>query len=173
MRPREAARVFPCWQLGYPPPGGRVKRASPTLETIWTTTASCKMPACKWWSATWWCWWLLPSSPWIWSAAQVGDLDGGLPLGTILAWVPRVRKSDPGLKSSIPDCWLLCDGRRITQGPWKDGVTPDLSSARRFLRGGEEKEALELEEDQVKQHKHTCSSVKSTTSAPRILWIFP
>ena len=103
--------------------------------------------------------------PWIWSAVKVGDHDDGLPLGTILAWVPGVGMSDSGPKSSIPDGWLPCDGRRIPQGPWEDGVTPDINTARRFLRGGGEKEALELEEDQVKQHKHACSSGKSMTYA--------
>ena len=101
---------------------------------------------------------------WIWSASQ--DLDG-LPLGTILAWVPRVQKSAPVHQSSIPEGWLLCDGRRIPQGLWQDGVTPDLNTARRFLRGGPEREALDLQEDQVKQHKHACSSRKSTISAHR------
>ena len=73
------------------------------------------------------------------------------PLGTIVAWLPRNSKT--ATKNSPPDGWLPCDGRKIFKGPWSGGKTPKLNDGR-FLRGGSEDNALEMEEDTVINHKH-------------------
>ena len=75
------------------------------------------------------------------------------PLGTIIAWVPRNNKS---LNDNIdlPDGWLPCDGSAIRNGPWSGGVTPNLNTNGFFLRGGNENNAMEFEEDQMQDHEH-------------------
>ena len=79
------------------------------------------------------------------------------PIGTILAWVPKPEKTSSNAVS-IPDGWMPCDGSIITQGPWKGGRTPDLNTVGAFLRGGTEDLVLEKEEDQIRDHEHSCSA---------------
>ena len=79
------------------------------------------------------------------------------PIGTILAWVPKPEKTSSNAVS-IPDGWMPCDGSPITQGPWKGGRTPDLNTVGAFLRGGTEDLVLEKEEDQIRDHEHSCSA---------------
>ena len=38
------------------------------------------------------------------------------PLGTIIAWVPKVDKNSNSENSEIPKCWMLCNGSEITEG---------------------------------------------------------
>ena len=82
-------------------------------------------------------------------------------LGTIVAWVPFPSKSSK--RVSLPDGWLPCNGATITKGPWKDQPTPDLNNGR-FLRGSEEVQALELEEDQLLEHSHTYTKTTPSIS---------
>ena len=57
--------------------------------------------------------------------------------------------------SDIPDGWVRCDGAIIPSGSiWAGQHTPDLNSARRFLRGGTDSDALKMEGHQMQQHKH-------------------
>jgi len=50
---------------------------------------------------------------------------------------------------------VACDGRAIENGPWLDGITPNLNANGHFLRGGNENNAMEFEEDQMQDHEHT------------------
>ena len=115
-------------------------------------------------------------SPWMWSKAINGGLNANdnaiaianavanampVPLGTILAWVPRVGKADAS--HTIPMGWLPCNGTRIPKGPWKNQLTPDLNTAERFLRGGSEDDALKTQEDKIKQHNHGCTATSSSS----------
>ena len=54
----------------------------------------------------------------------------------------------------IPNCWIPCDGRQISQGNWTGRMTPDLNEANRFLRGGPQSEALNMQEDSLQDHAH-------------------
>ena len=54
----------------------------------------------------------------------------------------------------IPDCWIPCDGRQISIGDWTGRMTPDLNEANRFLRGGPQSEALNMQEDSLQDHSH-------------------
>ena len=54
--------------------------------------------------------------------------------GTIVAWA----RSDDYEKP--PNKWVICDGRLIETGPWKNKITPDLTGA--FLIGGAQKLVL-------------------------------
>ena len=83
-------------------------------------------------------------------------------LGTIVAWVPYPSKSSK--RASLPDGWLPRNGTTITKGPWKDQTTPDLNNGR-FLRGSEEGQALDVEEDQLLEHSHKYSIIKHTDSS--------
>ena len=73
--------------------------------------------------------------------------------GTILPWVP---KPSIGTKNpvGIPQCWVECDGRQISKGIWSGQKTPDLNKAQRFLRGGTQAKALEVQDDALQQHEH-------------------
>ena len=55
---------------------------------------------------------------------------------------------------ALPDGWQACDGKSIRTGRWKGFRTPDLNTARRFLRGGPDRDMLALEEDQLEDHTH-------------------
>ena len=82
------------------------------------------------------------------------------PIGTILAWVPKPEKTS-SKAVSITDGWMPCDGSLITQGQWKGGRTPDRNTIGAFLRGGTEDLVLEMEDDQVQDHEHSCSATAS------------
>ena len=85
---------------------------------------------------------------------QFKQLSSDAPLGTITAWTPKnAIDSDDNL--DLPNGWLPCDGRSIENGLWEGKVTPDLNSNGHFLRGGDENSAMEFEEDQMQDHKHT------------------
>ena len=53
-----------------------------------------------------------------------------LPLGTVIAWTPKPTKSVTNT-SSIPDCWVLCDGTNIQNGQWAGETTPNLNGEKR------------------------------------------
>ena len=72
-------------------------------------------------------------------------------LGTILAWTPYPDKNTPN-PVTLPEGWVECDGRDITEGIWTGHATPDLNKSQRFLRGGIVGNALELEEDTTAVH---------------------
>jgi len=77
------------------------------------------------------------------------------PLGTILAWVPKPTTGS-NQTSDLPDGWVRCDGTIIPNGSiWAGQHTPDLNSARRFLRGGKDTDALKMEAHMMQQHKHS------------------
>ena len=73
------------------------------------------------------------------------------PLGSIVAWLPSYSSS------SLPSGWQRCDGSAITEGPLAGTSTPDLNSARRFMRGGSDAAAGTAEEDSVQDHLHADS----------------
>ena len=54
----------------------------------------------------------------------------------------------------VPECWIPCDGRQISYGDWTGKKTPDLNEANRFLRGGPQSEALNIQEDSLQDHTH-------------------
>ena len=49
---------------------------------------------------------------------------------------------------------MKCNGQPIEVGPLAGTSTPDLNSARRFLRGGSDSDAGSVEEDTVRDHLH-------------------
>ena len=71
-----------------------------------------------------------------------------LPLGTILSWTPYTDKN-AGNHSRIPSGWMLCDGSKIKEGPWKGKTTPDINTSKRFLRGNTVSNVLNLETESV------------------------
>jgi len=76
------------------------------------------------------------------------------PTGSIMAWTPRPTLGlDTGL--GLPNNWVPCDGRVITEGPWKGHRTPNINGEKRFLRGGTQQEVLQTQEDQVKTLHYT------------------
>jgi len=94
---------------------------------------------------------------------QTEELSSYSPLGTILAWVPKPSESsDP---TSLPDGWMFCNGAEITQGPWTGAMTPDLNNVGAFLRGGQTKYALEMEDGQIEDHHHDDSGHQHSCSA--------
>merc|ERR1712051_993134 len=70
-----------------------------------------------------------------------------------------VPKKDKNSNNNIdlPDGWLPCDGRAIENGPWAGGMTPNLNSNGHFLRGGDENNVFDFEEDQIPPHTHPYS----------------
>ena len=78
-----------------------------------------------------------------------------VPIGTIIAWVLKVDKSSNGNISDLPDGWMCCDGGVIpSKSMWAGKRVPDLNGERRFLRGGDDKDMLKLEDDQLLEHTH-------------------
>merc|ERR1712141_223632 len=77
------------------------------------------------------------------------------PLGTIIAWVPKVDKNSNSGISEIPECWMLCNGSKITEGIWTDLNTPNLNGDGRFLRGGQPQDILMFQEDTLQDHDHS------------------
>ena len=51
--------------------------------------------------------------------------------GTIVAWAESEEYDEP------PNKWVIFDGEKIEEGPWKGKKTPDLRNT--FLIGGEQK----------------------------------
>ena len=82
------------------------------------------------------------------------QLSSASPLGTITSWTPK-DAMDSEDKLDLPDGWLPCDVRSIENGLWAGRVTPDLNTNGHFLRGGQENNAMEFEEDQMQDHEHT------------------
>ena len=82
------------------------------------------------------------------------QLSSDAPLGTITAWTPKTT-IDSGENLDLPDGWLPCDGSSIENGPWAGGATPNLNSNGHFLRGGDENNVMDFEEDQMQDHEHT------------------
>ena len=62
--------------------------------------------------------------------AENENLKQELPLGTVIAWTPKPAKSVTNT-SSIPDCWVLCDGTNIQNGQWAGETTPNLNGEKR------------------------------------------
>ena len=91
-----------------------------------------------------------------------------MPVGSIVAWVPRPSVGGDST-ADLPEGWQRCDGSTIPQPSlWAGQLTPDLNSGR-FLRGGEDGEALVFEEDQVEEHLHSDpghSHTATSTSQP-------
>ena len=77
------------------------------------------------------------------------DMLNMAPIGTIVAWTPRPNR-DSYDEVSLPNGWIVCDGRIIDAGIWKGKRTPDLNEERRFLRGGSHGNALSPEEDSIR-----------------------
>ena len=51
---------------------------------------------------------------------------------------------------------VRCDGNTIPEPSiWAGKLTPDLNGEKRFLRGNSDSNVLNLEEDQMQDHKHT------------------
>ena len=68
-----------------------------------------------------------------------------------MAWTPYPDKNTHN-PVTLPEGWIECDGRAITEGIWAGHTTPDLNKSQRFLRGGIVGDALELEEDATAVH---------------------
>ena len=58
------------------------------------------------------------------------------PIGIIFPWTPYPDGSKKNISAELPECYVPCDGSRITLGVWKGHRTPDLNNSNRFLRGG-------------------------------------
>merc|ERR1712126_69877 len=63
------------------------------------------------------------------------DLMKIMPLGSIIAWVPKPDKEGT-VTSEIPNGWMYCDGAPIKEGIWKGLYVPNLNGRHDFLRGG-------------------------------------
>merc|ERR1719391_1437396 len=81
------------------------------------------------------------------------------PIGTISAWVTKPSKETREDKMvSLPDGWVRCDGSTIPEpSVWAGQLTPNLNGEKRFLRGASDSDVLNLEEDQMQDHKHQVS----------------
>ena len=89
------------------------------------------------------------------------------PIGTITAWSNRA-SSDSSQFESLPDGWVLCDGRNIPEPSiWAGEKTPDLNGERRFLRGGDVSDLLKMEDHQLQDHEH---SVDDSGHTHTYLW---
>ena len=71
------------------------------------------------------------------------------PIGSIIAWLPAY-----SAKVDVPLGWKRCDGSVIETGPLAGLATPDLNSAKRFLRGAGDENAGTVEDDMVQEHLH-------------------
>merc|ERR1711892_1115232 len=77
------------------------------------------------------------------------------PIGTIVAWSPKPNKAFTGKLESLPDGWVECDGKPISEGIWDGFATPDLNSYGHFLRGAAHyDDVLEEQAGQVEKHSH-------------------
>merc|ERR1711892_781504 len=77
------------------------------------------------------------------------------PIGTIVAWSPKPNKAFLGKLESLPDGWVECDGKPISEGIWDGFATPDLNSYGHFLRGAAHyDDVLEEQAGQVEKHLH-------------------
>ena len=72
------------------------------------------------------------------------------PVGSIIAWLPAYKSAE----ADIPQGWKRCDGSIIKAGPFTGMATPDLNTAKRFLRGASDESAGQFEEDTVQDHLH-------------------
>merc|ERR1719458_1270097 len=81
------------------------------------------------------------------------------PIGTISAWVTKpTKETREDEMVSLPEGWVRCDGATIPEpSVWAGQLTPNLNGERRFLRGASDSEVLNLEEDQMQDHKHQVS----------------
>jgi len=87
-----------------------------------------------------------------------------VPLGTIIAWVPKPTKGWDGMVD-LPDGWVRCDGATIPRPSiWAGQLTPNLNEEKRFLRGAPDSDVLTMEEDQMQNHKHSIHDPKHTHS---------
>ena len=70
------------------------------------------------------------------------------PVGSIVAWVPHVDSGDPN--ENLPNGWVRCDGSVIPlPSIWAGRHSPDLNGKRKFLRGGQDATALDMEDDMI------------------------
>ena len=69
-----------------------------------------------------------------------------------MAWTPKPDKETEN-PQSLPLGWVKCDGSQIKEGIWHGRYTPNLNGedSKRFLRGGPERDVLNLESDAM-QH---------------------
>ena len=84
---------------------------------------------------------------------QENDLLDSVPLGTILPWVNKPFDGSPH-QEDLPMGFALCDGSPITEGVWQGEPTPDLTTAGKFLRGGDFTQVLQMEEAMIQDHLH-------------------
>ena len=82
------------------------------------------------------------------------QLSSDAPLGTITAWTSK-NVIDSNENLDLPDGWVPCDGRSIENRLWAGGATPNLNTNGHFLRGGDESNIMEFEDDQMQDHEHT------------------
>jgi len=75
------------------------------------------------------------------------------PIGSIVAWTPRSSSDAPDI--SLPEGWIRCDGRVIPEPSiWAGKKTPDLNTESRFLRGGQDHDALTEQAHMLEDHEH-------------------
>jgi len=94
---------------------------------------------------------------------ELGDLNSA-PIGTITAWVNK--PTADGEDVDLPDGWIRCDGSTIPHPSiWHGKRTPDINGEKRFLRGGEDKDMLKMEDHQLEDHLHQDSGHSHSCSA--------
>jgi hypothetical protein len=71
------------------------------------------------------------------------------PVGSVIGWLPVFSES-----KEPPQGWQRCDGSLITSGPFTGQETPDINNSGRFLRGGMDNLAVQVQEDAVQDHTH-------------------
>ena len=64
------------------------------------------------------------------------------------------------IAKEVPTGWQRCDGTPIERGPLAGRATPDLNNSRRFLRGGSDQEAEQLQDGDLENHQHLDSGLK-------------
>ena len=72
-----------------------------------------------------------------------------MPIGSIIAWVMKPNKESEDF-AYLPDGWIRCDGSTIDPPSiWAGSATPNLNGQKRFLRGGDDSEILDTQDDQI------------------------
>merc|ERR1719369_810904 len=75
-------------------------------------------------------------------------------IGSIIPWIPSPDGPDATLQQKIPDGWQKCDGSQILSGPLINLRTPNLNGEGLFLRGGNDEDVTDVQEDMVLDHTH-------------------
>ena len=77
-----------------------------------------------------------------------------VPIGTIVAWINKVDPQQVAGPLPVPNGWMKCDGSIVPHGLWSGLHVPDLNGEKRFLRGGEDRDVLKMEDHSIQEHTH-------------------